>query len=198
MENRLYRVVIHDGGGTDRATFKWSRDNGSTTAAARSVTPTEIVLADSSRRDFREGDHLEVIDRVSILERRPGWFVRVERADGARLAVARIGEPGRDDLIDPMVRRWEGEPIPVRPGGGPITLGDGVEFSFEGSHFKSGDYWLIAARTTDRSLTWPDATPAADPKPPHGIEVHRCPLAAVRRDYAGWTVLRDLRVLSQP
>jgi hypothetical protein len=199
IDNRLYRVEIHDGGGADRATFKWSRDNGSTTAAVRSTTPTEVVLSKSNEPVFWEGDHLEVIDRVSILERRPGAFLRVERVDGDRLVVAPIGEPQRDDLGDPMVRRWDSEPMPVRPDGtGPISLGDGVEVGFEGSQFRSGDYWLVAARTADGSLTWPDGTPAADPKPPHGVEVHRCPIAAVRRDKAGWTILRDLRALSRP
>ena len=159
------------------------------------MTPSEIVLARSNDLPFSEGDLLEVIDRCSVFERRPGWFVRVERADGDRLAMAPLGDPPRDDLIDPMVRRWDAEPHPVRPGDGAIALGDGVEVKFEGSRFRSGDYWLIAARMADASLTWPDATPAADPQPPHGIEVHRCPLAAVRRDDAGWTVLRDLRVL---
>ncbi len=192
LDNRLYRIEIHDGG--DEPTFKWSRDNGSTTAAVRSATATEVVLAKSNEPEFREGDHLEVVDRVTILERRPGWFVRVERTDGDRLAVSPLAEPAPDDLLDPIVRRWDDRPIPARPGGpGPITLDAGLEVHFEGSRFRSGDYWLIAARTADGSVTWPDASAAAERQPPHGVEVHRWPVAALRRDKTGWTVLRDLR-----
>jgi hypothetical protein len=33
LENRFYRIEIHEGGGTGRATFKWSRDNGRVAAA---------------------------------------------------------------------------------------------------------------------------------------------------------------------
>lgn len=192
-ENRLYRVEIHDGGEGGESTFKWSRDNGSTTAAVRSLTPTEVVLAKSNEPEFRRGHRLEVTDRVTALDRRPGWFVRVEDAAGDRLVVVSLGEPFPRDLVAPIVRRWDGGPIPVRPGGGPIDLGDGVEVSFEGSRFRTGDYWLFAARTADGSVTWPDATPAAEAQPPHGIEVHRYPLAALRRDKGGWTVVRDLR-----
>ena len=192
-DNRLYRVEIHDGGDGGESTFKWSRDNGSTTAAVRSSTPTEIVLAKSNEPEFSRGDHLEVTDRVTTLNRCPGWFVRVEDVQGERLAIQPVGEPPRRDLVNPIVRRWDAAPLPVRPGGGPIDLGDGLEVRFEGSTFRSGDYWLIAARVADGSVTWPDATPAAEPQPPHGVEVHRCAIAALRRGKAGWSVIRDLR-----
>jgi hypothetical protein len=194
-DNRLYRVEIHEDGG--EPTFKWSRDNGSTTAAVRSLTATEIALARSNEPRFHDGDLLEVIDRNTILERRPGPFVQVERLDGDRLVLASGSEPVPPDLVRPIVRRWDGGRQFVRTGAtDPIALDDGLEVRFEGSRFRSGDYWLIAARAGDRSLTWPDATDAADPRPPHGVEVHRCPIAAVRRDASGWIVRRDLRSVS--
>ncbi len=195
-ENRLYRIEIHDGG--DQPTFKWSRDNASTTAPVESVTPTEIALARSDEPDFGPGDDLEVIDQGSILERRPGWFVGVDRIDGDRLAVS-SDEPAPGGLVRPLVRRWDGRPIPIRPKADNwIDLGDGVEIQFGGSHVRSGDYWLIAARAADASLTWPDATDAAVPHPPHGIEVHCVPVASLRRDERGWTILEDFRQLLEP
>lgn len=43
LENHLYRVEIHKSGGLGRATFKWSRDNGS--VVARILGPAEPVAA---------------------------------------------------------------------------------------------------------------------------------------------------------
>jgi hypothetical protein len=198
-ENQLYRIEIHDGG--DRPTFKWSRNNGSTTAAVTKWTPAELVLVPGREPPFAPGDVLEVIDRVSILERQPGQFVTVQSVDGDRLAITSSGEPLPIDLIDPLARRWDGgEPAPlVAEPDHPIELEAGLELHFGGSTMRSGDYWLIAARAADGGVTWPDATDASDPQPPHGIFVQRCALALLRRDDGNWTVLRDLRpVLPRP
>ena len=48
------------------------------------VDPSEVVPAKSNEPEFREGDHLEVIDRVATLKRRPGAFLRVASVDGGR------------------------------------------------------------------------------------------------------------------
>ena len=198
-ENQLYRIDIHDGG--DRPTFKWSRNNGWTTAAVTTWTPTELVLVPGHEPPFAPGNILEVIDRVAILERRPGQFVTVQSVDGDRLAITSSGEPLPADLIDPLARCWDGgDPAPiVAEPDHPIELEAGLDLQFGGSTMRSGDYWLIAARTSDGSVTWPDATEAAEPQPPHGICIERCALALLRRDNGSWTVLRDLRpVLPRP
>jgi hypothetical protein len=195
LENQLYRIEIHDGG--DQPTFKWSRNNGSTAAAVKTWNAAEIVLVPGREPPFAPGDVLEVIDRVSILERRPGLFVAVQGVDGDRLAITSSGEPLAPDLIDPLARRWNGggpTPIVTEPGH-PIELEAGLELQFGGSTMRSSDYWLVAARTADGSVTWPDATDAAEPQPPRGICVQRCVLALLRRDAGNWTVLRDLRPL---
>jgi hypothetical protein len=198
-DNQLYRIEIHDGG--DRPTFKWSRTNGSTTAAVKTWSATEIVLVPGREPPVAPGDDLEVIDRVSILERRPGRFVAVQGIDGDRLAITSSGEPLPPELIDPIARRWDGggpAPIVTKPDH-PIELEAGLELQFGGSTMRSGDYWLIAVRTADGSVIWPDATDAAEPQPPHGICVQRIALALLRRDEGNWTVLRDLRpVLPRP
>jgi hypothetical protein len=191
-DNALYRVEIHDGG--DEPTFKWSRDNASTVAALRTWTAGELVVG-PAQRGYVPGDHLEVLDRVSILDRRPGPFVRVDDVEDNRLRVSSTGEPLSDGLIDPLVRRWDGgPPARVRLVSDPISLDAGLEVHFEGSGFRSGDYWLFAARTDDGSVTWPDAIEGSEPQSPHGVCVRRAPIAALRRGQAGWTVLRDLRL----
>ena len=188
VENRLYRVQVHDAG--KEPTFTWSRNNGSTTAAVRSWGGRDLRLAGGPGR-FGPGDLLEVVDRASVLGRRPGLLVRVERAEEDALTVS-ADLP--DHLADPLVRRWDGGPIPVRGSdAGPIELEAGLSVDFGGSTFCSGDFWVVAARPADRSVSWPDAADAAGPRPPHGIEVVSAPLAIVDRRPAGWTVRRDLR-----
>ena len=46
LENRLYRIEIHDGGALGTARFKWSRDNGSIVSAVRdiAVSGTQATL----------------------------------------------------------------------------------------------------------------------------------------------------------
>ena len=105
------------------------------------------------------------------------------------------------DLIEPLARRWDGgRPLPiVTEPDHPIELEAGLELQFGGSTMRSGDYWLVAARTADGTVTWPDAKDASDPQPPHGICIQRYALAVLRRDEGNWTVLHDLRrVLPRP
>jgi hypothetical protein len=193
LENQLYRVEVHDAG--PEPTFKWSRDNGSTTATLDAWSATELVLRREQPR-FVAGDRLEVIDRVTILERLPGTFVQIERVDGNRLEIATAGPAVPAQLVQPLARRWDGGPILARPGQDPpIELETGLEVALEGTAFRSGDYWVFSARTADGSVTWPDATPAAHRHAPHGVEINRCALASVSRDDNGWSVVRDLRPL---
>ena len=66
LENRTYRVEIHDGGEIGDATFKWSRDNASV-ASGVSAIESDITLTvdravwDSVRR-FSPGDWVEITD----------------------------------------------------------------------------------------------------------------------------------------
>ena len=66
LENRTYRVEIHDGGEIGDATFKWSRDNASV-ASGVSAIENDITLTvdravwDSVRR-FSPGDWVEITD----------------------------------------------------------------------------------------------------------------------------------------
>jgi len=192
-ENRLYRVQVHDSG--KEPTFTWSRNNGSTAAAVRSWAGRDLRLAGGSGH-FAPGDLLEVVDRASVLGRRPGLLVRVERAKEDVLAVT--GDLP-DHPVDPLVRRWDGGPVPVQArGAGPIELEAGLSVEFSGSTFRSGDFWVFSARPADRSVRWTDAADAAGPRPPHGIEVVGAPLAIVDRRPAGWTVRRDLRTPLRP
>jgi hypothetical protein len=72
-----------------------------------------------------------------------------------------------------------------------VTLEDNVQIQFQkGGNYRSGDYWLIPARTATGDIEWPQensiggkaqmeeaetTTPVA--LPPRGIEHHYAPLA---------------------
>jgi hypothetical protein len=66
LENRLYRVEIHDGGPTGTATFKWSRDNASVAMAVTAITaPDKLTVADVGRDSvmhFKSGGWIEITD----------------------------------------------------------------------------------------------------------------------------------------
>jgi hypothetical protein len=66
VENQLYRIEIHHGGGVGQATFKWSRDNASVAAGVvEVVSPTKLKLASLGRDAvlrFNTGDWVEITD----------------------------------------------------------------------------------------------------------------------------------------
>ena len=67
LENRLYRVEVHSGGGFDIATFKWSRHNASIETAVHQISGLNLTVAQSQWdpvRSFKIGDWVEVTDDV--------------------------------------------------------------------------------------------------------------------------------------
>lgn len=74
-----------------------------------------------------------------------------------------------------------------------LTIEDGISVSFEAAksdqqHYRTGDYWLIPARTAIGDVLWPRGTDAKReplPRPPHGVEHHYAPMAIVTVDGAG-------------
>ncbi len=184
LENRLYRVEIHDGGGLGTATFKWSRDNGSVVFAIEQFHerqgPSPSVQVKSLGKDqvlaLHGGDWVEIIDEETELRGEPGVLLQI-RPDGVNEAERILTLTG--DLTDvatgtgAKVRRWDmpSEEIPTTDS--PYPLEDGIEVTFSGDTFSTGDYWVFAARAaTGEVEPLPDA-------PPRGIEHHYCALAFV-------------------
>lgn len=200
-ENQLYRVEIHDGGKADvpgkGATFKWSRDNGSVVFGLRGLHGKVArldTLGPDTRRTLDEGDWVEVLDDRHVLRGRPGVLARVEAVDPVRMEVTLapaegLDLPSFDPSRHPLLRRWDhaSNALPVREGKW-IDLEDGVQVQFElGSRYRTGDHWLVPARTETGNVLWPtEADPDGAPVPralgPHGIEHHYAPLARIRVD----------------
>ncbi len=217
LENQLYRVEIRTGGGpADKPTFVWSRENGS--VAARLLTISGNVLTiDASGRDERLGfatdNWVEVVDTARTRRGEPGFLAQLDDADGTKLTVRSwLGGagPANTDLgPGTVVRRWESEgELPV--GTGWISLEDGVQVQFEpAGTFRTGDYWLIPARSANLTgepvnpdlagnVEWPREQGAPAFQPAVGIEHHYAPVAVLELDPGGWRRLGDCRTVFPP
>lgn len=200
LENRLYRVEIHSGGGLGTAKFKWSRDNASIVSAvsAISVSGSQTVLSVSRiGRDnvlrFRKDDWVEVTDDHRELMGEPGEMARVldtseaaltitiDRAiptgSGRAFATSKTEHAARHTRI---IRWDQNASINALDADGLMTadsaqvqIEDGVFVTFSGGAMNSGDYWVFAARTADASVE------KLDHAPPRGIIHHYAPLAVI-------------------
>jgi nitrous oxidase accessory protein NosD len=122
LENRLYRVEIHDSGTPGPATFKWSRHNGTVASRVTAIPELDTLRVESTGRDdvlrFNAGDWVEVIDDHLELEGLPGHIRRIDTVDDAtRTITLRDDLPGSvfptdaQGLTTPgrhtRVRRWD-------------------------------------------------------------------------------------------
>jgi hypothetical protein len=175
-ENRLYRVEIHNSG--DAPTFKWSPDNAAIAYPVRDVQGSTISLESLGRDEhtaIRKNDWVELIDDAITLKRTANPLLKVTDVDRHRMTVTLSadakptpGNPGHQ-----ILRRWATDVQPVKENL-KIELSDGVEIQF--SHvdapkagFRTGDYWLIPARTATGDVIWPGTKddPLAIPPPRH-------------------------------
>jgi hypothetical protein len=199
LENRLYRVEIHDPGPLGAATFKWSRDNASLGAGVLGIDAagTTLTLSRLGRDGVKRiavGDWVEVTDDHHELHRRPGELRQVTGVDEVRAEVrlATALSAGAFDAADPRrhtrVIRWDqagpavdaaGGTLVVPAGGAatPVPLEDGIEVTFAvataGGSFQVGDHWQFAARTADASVE------QLVEEPPRGVLHHHMKLGIV-------------------
>jgi hypothetical protein len=225
LENRLYRVEIHDDGrdedgvpGARPVTFKWSRDNGSVVLPIVDENGIDGDTASVQRLGFDEvltvrvGDWVEIGGDATELHGRRGTLAQIvpDGIDRADLEVELDRDvSAHDGEAHLKMRRWDHQetddlalidgalPIPA----GEFELEDGVLVEFApGGTYHVGDYWMIPARTREGTVLWPREGMAALPLPlsPFGIQHHYCTLALVRRTGGVWTEPRDCRPLFPP
>lgn len=203
-ENQLYRVEIHDSGVTGKATYKWSRENGSVVFPILKLTAgngqTSVKLASlgrDARLSLSAKDWVEVVDDNSSLVGPANALLQVAYVDGATQTVTLDGvSGGLQSSQHPLLRRWDGQGQIAEDASNWVDLENGLQVQFEppdgngpapqASQYRSGDYWLIPARvgvgSADGAIEWPQQTdaqgmvsPAA--RPPHGVEHHYAPIA---------------------
>jgi Family of unknown function (DUF6519) len=87
LENRLYRVEIHNGGEAGTATFKWSRDNASIGTSVTAFTaPDKLTVAHVGRDNtlrFSVGDWIEITDDFLEFAQQPGLIHQIKDVDDA-------------------------------------------------------------------------------------------------------------------
>jgi len=200
LENRLYRLEIHKGGAMGTAKWKWSRDNGSIVSAVTGFStgsPTRLTVNRIGRDPvlrFRISDWVMVTDDHRELMGEPGEMARITDIDEANLQIAldraipatstRLFATGTDITArHTRVQRWDqaattntldGDGL-ITTGTATVDLEDGIQIKLglaTGGEFKTGDYWMFAARVADASVE--QLTNA----PPRGIVHHYVQLAA--------------------
>jgi hypothetical protein len=213
-ENQLYRVEIHQGsldkrGEAQTASFKWSRENGSIAFRIEKRAGTILTLKDwwpDSHRGLQLDDWVEIIDDDIVLHQQPGHLVQVDKIDEVAKRVTirnpdNINLPEYDEGSDkhPLLRRWESGPIAIDTASFDLEDGIKIEFDdYENKEFRTGDYWLIPARTEIGNIIWPGLLSNPDVVAPHGIEHHYAPLAIIEVNDDDVQVLADCRRIFEP
>jgi hypothetical protein len=179
LENRLYRVEIHEPGPLGTATFKWSRDNGSILSTIVAFEDTDAIRVHSLGKDkvlrFRADDRVEVLSDESELSGQPGTMASV---DGPPDEAERIISLDADvsvhtDHTAPRVRRWDHGIAELTTDSDWVDLEDGVQVRFDSGSFFTGDYWVIPARVATGDVEGFVAAPR------RGIEHHFARVALV-------------------
>ncbi len=205
LENRLYRIEVHEGGPLGTAKFKWSRDNASIVSAVTEISAAggqSTLTVNRIGRDevlrFRINDWVEVTDDRRELMGEPGEMARIIDIDEANRKiflgtdVTANGRPFGNDstqLADrhTRIKRWDqtaatgADPntgLITVDDSGPIKIEDGIEITFSTADPVGGNF-----RIGDYWTFWArTATASIDEftnKPPHGIEHHYVQLAAI-------------------
>ncbi len=199
LENQLYRVEIHLGSTNGGPTYKWSRDNGSVLVAAKEFPVNgnyaQIRTSSLGRDDvlgLHENDWVEVIDDATELAGLPGSLVQITKIDPDNLLTLSANLPNTFLVLDAAgnpthlkVRRWDSDGSGgngLALSGSFVDLEGGIQIKFDlGGTYRTGDYWLIPARTVPGQygdIEWP-VDSAKNPLPllPFGITHHFCKLA---------------------
>ena len=218
-QNQLYRVEIHHSGTVKQgASFKWSQNNASVTFAIENFADPTLTLGGlgrDSRSTLSVGDWVEIADDDTIFRHVVHPLRQVESVDRQRNIVtlqATAGEPMTTNKDrHPVLTRWDhkqGDPrrggldlkdgaALIREGGNNwLKLESGIQVLFDGDpaqHYRSGDYWLIPARTATGNVEWPQASGEPLAQGPHGIEHHYAPLAIVKFDGNAIALWRPFR-----
>ncbi|MCR9143881.1 MAG: DUF2341 domain-containing protein [bacterium] len=222
-DNRMYRVEIHAGGAPGTATYKWSRENAVLTSEWLALDGNALTVRATGRDrelSFGAGDWIEIDDEGLELEGRPGTLARITDVIGETLLIDvdtlqhYDGAPGPNapggralDIAEysrgvRRVRRWSmieaSGAIPVPAGAAEtwLAIENGIEVRFDfdpAREYKSGDYWMIPARSINRNIQWP-CDDAGDAMPTVSLARHNyARLAFVRRAGGGFTVQADAR-----
>jgi hypothetical protein len=227
LDNQLYRVEIHHIN-NNKATFKWSRENGSIVFGVEKILSYEknedgfaqsVVTLSNSGQDMtqlRKGDWVEFVynDVTSHGYTLPLYQV-IEVSEATQRHITLTGRYAQvlEKLTQTnagslLVRRWDqAQATTAALEAGTysvventwIDLERGIQVKFSpGDTYNIGDYWLIPSRALFNDIEWPAGANGPLALPPHGVEHHFCPLALIHLDRHQGPVTKDLRRLFAP
>ncbi|TFH51549.1 MAG: hypothetical protein E4G89_02045 [Methanothrix sp.] len=223
QDNHLYRVEIHQSGipqeaGRDEigreesgseeteredssknqhyATFKWSRDNGSTVFAVENIiegSRLRIRIGRDPISILKADDWVEILGESTELKGKLGKLVRIMGIDESERIVTldkNVDEFLGEEHI--KIRRWDGgNEISYDKkfivGEFSFELEDGIVVIFSGDKFRTGDYWTFRARELTGNID------TFERMPPHGIEHHCSALAILSRQDGKFRLKEDCR-----
>lgn len=199
------------------ASYKWSRNNGidalPVASARRDEQGTVVRLSSpvgTRGVELRVGDVVEAVDERSVLRGEPSPLRRVVRVSQDRLEVTLDGDVPAGfgetpERTKPLLRRWDRTPAAREPGSLPVVDGKlelehGVHVEFTGhGGYRTGDCWLIPARTRTGTVEWPtDDKGQPRAQPPQGGRHEYTLLAVLRVEAPGVVQVEDRRVLFAP
>jgi hypothetical protein len=198
LENQLYRVEIHTGGPVGTATFKWSRENASVVTQITDISGAVLTvssLGPDANLGFQNNQWVELTDDTYTyaqptnfpgLVGKPGQIVQIQSVNTATSQVT-FASPisGIDINQNPRMRRWDQSGTLATSDGVttsslPVPLENGIEVTFWGGEYVTGDYWTIPARTAKGTIEWPPCgSDNGIYQPPSYIQIYDAPLACM-------------------
>ncbi len=182
------------------------------------ITITLAHLGQDNRFTLVQDDWVEIVDNDYIWQNLAKPLFKIDSIDLVELKVTLSGTVdsglGQDPQKHPYLRRWDRNKSTLEASKSPhgvqvveedkwILLEEGVEVCFPSaktlnqdplpSSYRTGDYWLIPARTATGDVEWPGSADAPIPLPPHGIVHHYAPLAIVSVSTGGPITSFDCR-----
>ncbi|MDJ0579768.1 DUF6519 domain-containing protein, partial [Crocosphaera sp.] len=163
LENQLYRVEIHQSGtiGDETSpTFKWSRENGSIASSiVGKIEGNTIDIKPSSDDTWSSSQPgqqwIEMTNEEQELKGIPGVLALINRViSGTKIEFSNPTPTISKNLT--KVRRWDSNEIEIKSQEW-IDLEGGIKVKFSSDlAYKTGDYWLIPARTATNDIEWPN------------------------------------------
>ena len=184
LQNQLYRVEIHEvaADGTP-ATFKWSHDNASIASVVEVKANTVIVpgTGQGGILNYSRGQIVEVVSDRTEFNGELGKLPQITRVDTLTNLLTLDSSLGSDGA-QITIRLWDGKGK-VDKHRAWIPLDGGIKIQFSEGTYKSGDFWLIPARTSTKEVEWPPyQAPNTHPLPQirRGTQHHYSRLAFIR------------------
>ena len=215
LENQLYRIQIHQGNRynqSQKATFKWSRDNGTVITTIEEIKGAIVTVSSLGKDEllgFAVGQWVEVVNEVSIFNQEVDQLFKIKEIDTANRIIEldkELPEKWQQLSFKELItgkyklQRWDqgrranenGIPISTEW----IEIEQGIQLKFSKGTYRTGDYWLVPARSINASIEWPldpiDKLPIEQSA--HGIKHHYAKLARLDVGGDGQSKIEDCRL----